>query len=54
LYRCKNKDCKKTFPIPARITSKPLGQFTSNTLIEKVCCPHCLCIDIEEVKETTT
>ena len=54
-WRCKNKVCKKTFPIPARISIKKVSHIvgTESFVVEKACCPFCEHIDIEEVKETT-
>lgn len=58
-YQCNNPDCKRTFPLPARIektTKENLmpsfpGQTESKyTTIITACCPFCNCIDISEVK----
>ena len=56
-WKCKNKDCGKTFEIAARLTIREnLGQdFPSSRkekILEKACCPFCESIDFEAVKET--
>lgn len=59
-WKCKNEQCGKTFEIPARLTTRETmlaEQFPTNKkeeIIEKACCPFCLSISFEEVKETTT
>lgn len=55
-WKCKNKECGRTFAIPARISIKKVSSLigTESFVVEKACCPFCEKIDIEEVKETTT
>ena len=54
MYKCLNEKCKRTFPIPAKITIKRVSGFGSEpVLVEKACCPFCEGIDIQPIKETT-
>jgi len=56
-WKCKNEKCLKTFEVLARITTREQTQDYASTktekIVEKACCPYCLSIDFEEVKETT-
>lgn len=57
-WKCKKKDCGKTFEIPARLTIRENvpQQFPSpkkEKIIEKACCPFCESIDFEAVKKET-
>ena len=53
MWKCKNLDCKKTFPVYARISlEKKLGNYEmeyQRVIVEKPCCPHCESIEFEEV-----
>lgn len=54
MWRCKDPECRKIFPVPARLLMK-LGVQKKNpwdvesSTVEKSCCPHCHGIDFEAV-----
>lgn len=55
MWKCKNPDCGKTFPLYARKTEerRPKTPYTDVTrvLIDRAVCPFCESFEIEEVKE---
>jgi len=57
MWKCKNPECGKTFPIPARKSEErkplPTRGFTAEitrVIVERACCPYCEALEIEEVK----
>jgi hypothetical protein len=55
MWKCKNPECGKTFPIPARKTEErhPMPGDNPNvtrTMLDKAVCPHCESPNIEEVR----
>ena len=53
-WRCKNPECRRTFPVPARLLMKLSANKknpwdTESSTVEKACCPHCHSIDFEAV-----
>jgi hypothetical protein len=56
MWKCKNPNCNKLFPMLARISieKRPPPSFTpdvpSRVIVEKPCCPFCESIEFEEMK----
>ena len=56
MWKCKNKDCSRVFPVLARISvEKRCTTFSCpdvlRVIVEKPCCPFCESLEFEEVKE---
>lgn len=56
MWKCKNPQCGRTFPLYARKTEerKPTAEFykeVTRVLIDRAVCPFCESFEIEEVKE---
>jgi hypothetical protein len=57
MWKCKNPECGRTFPILARISTekRPPPSFSpdlpTRVIVEKACCPFCECVEFEAVKE---
>lgn len=57
MWKCKNPDCNRTFPMPARISVEKRAppsfslDAPSRVVIEKACCPFCESIEFEGVED---
>jgi len=55
MWKCKNPQCGKTFPILARISIEKVPPPTFSpevprrVIVEKACCPYCESIEFEEI-----
>lgn len=52
-WKCLNKDCGRTFYLPARKLVKPHSQAWASELssVEMYCCPFCYGIEFEPVNK---
>lgn len=55
MWKCKNKDCGRVFPVLGRISVEKRGpNFASldavRTIVEKPCCPFCESLEFEWVE----
>jgi len=57
MWKCKNPECLKTFPVLARISieKRPPPSFSldapTRVIVEKPCCPFCEWLEFELVQE---
>jgi len=57
MWKCKNPNCERTFPVLARISveKRRPPSFSpdapTRVVIDKPCCPFCESLEFEEIKE---
>ena len=56
MWKCKNPECGRTFPLVARISSenRSIGRLPYSeirVIVDKPCCPFCESIEFEEITE---